>query len=109
MVKGTFIGDDIDFYLSREDVSELGCIEIKDNKIRNIPLEVFLENDLGKMLSAVIQVEDFDSMGDGIVVERVEDVFHVRVNERAYDRMENQEISGTRYDGMNKINFRVID
>ena len=46
------------------------------------------------------------AVGDGIEVERTDYGFFIRINEKAYYRICDNPLSGTRYDGYgNKINF----
>ena len=110
MAKGRFYGDDIDIYLSRDEANCLSLLEIdwaKEGRGRLIrmPLEVMLEVQDGEPLKAIIQKQDFDELGDGIRVERTGYGFFIRVNDKACQRIVGQELSGTRYDGSNKINF----
>jgi len=110
MVRGRFYGDDIDIYLSQEEANSLGFLEIDWTKkgrsrLIRMPLEVMLEIQDDKPLKVIIQKQDFDDLGDGIQVERTDYGFFIRINDKAYLRIVDQDLSGTRYDGMNKINF----
>ncbi len=115
MARATYQNDDIDIFLTSEEVNSLGLLEIvqRDGKSRLIykPLEIQLSGSKEKL---VIQRENFDDYGDGIKVERREFGFHIRLNDKAYWRMDDalgasgplsRPLTGTRYDGMNKINF----
>ena len=106
MAHGIFQGDDIEIYLTQMEANCLGQFEIKDNKVRHIPLEVNLKIEGGNTLKAIIQKQDFDNLGDGIEVERKDYGFFVRINQKAHWRIVDNPLSGTRYDGSNKINFR---
>lgn len=107
MVRGMFIGDDIEIYLTQEEANCLAQIRIENHKVVHIPLEVRLDVQEGKPLKAVIQKQhpNFDNLGDGIEVIRTDYGFYVKINDKAYWRIVDRPLSGTRYDGSNKINF----
>ena len=109
MARGRFFSNqDIDIHLSQEEFTNLGLIEIKDEKIVHHPLEVTLEKEEGSPLKATVQKQNFDDLGDGIKVERTEQGFFVSINQRAYDGILDNSRFGTRYDPLgNKINFYI--
>jgi len=110
VVRGRFYGDDIDIYLSQDEANCLNLLKIDwakkgRGRLIHVPLEVMLEVQDGEPLKAIIQKRNFDELGDGIQVERTEYGFFIGINDKAYQRIVDQELSGTRYDGINKINF----
>ena|SRR3989344_109605 len=110
MARGTYLGEDISIFLSEEEVLHLGQLNLDWNaqngkKLNRIPLEIILDVSEGQQLTARIQVEDFDDLGDGIRVDRQEYGFLIQVNDKAYWNIKDNPLSGTRYDGSNKIHF----
>ena len=109
MANGTFFGDDIDIYLDELEVISMGELNFNwddpVSRISRASMDVDLENNLNESLIARIHVMEFESLGDGIRVERTDYGFLVNINSNAYWRMRDSPLSGTRYDGCNKINF----
>ncbi|SRR3989344_7586261 len=110
MARGTYLGEDISIFLSEEEVIQLGLLECDWNapsgkRLFHKPLEVLLETQDGQTITAKIQNENFDDLGDGIKVERTDYGFSIKINDEANWRMIDQPLSGTRYDGSNKIHF----
>ena len=109
MARGEFDIDDIYIWLSHEDIIHLHLLEIKNNKIIHPPLEIQLKTKEGKDLTAIILHEQFDDLGDGIDVKRTDYGFFIKFNDKAYCRIVDNPISGTRYDGSNKIHIMKED
>lgn len=110
MAKGTYFGDDISIFLTEEEVSQLGQLELNRDaqgrkKLSRLSLEVPLEAEDGSAKRVRIQVEDFDDLGDGIRIGITDYGFLVQINDHAYWRIRDNPIFGTRYDGSNKIHF----
>ena len=110
MARGTYLGEDISIFLSEEEVIQLGLLECDWNapsgkRLFHKPLDVLLETQDGQTITARIQNEDFDDLGDGIRVERTDYGFLIKINDEANWKMRDQPLSGTRYDGSNKIHF----
>lgn len=117
MARILYRNDDIDIFLTEEDIIELGTLQIlnkpntKGRRIAYSPLELDIPLPDGTIRKAIIQEEDFDDYGDGIKMEIVDSNFYIRLNDTAYWRIRNsleegrQLLTGTRYDSMNKINF----
>ena len=108
MALGIFQGDDIDIFLTEEEIINLSLLEIKDNTIIHPRLAVLLTTHEGSSLQAIVQKQQFEHLGDGIEVERKDYGFFIRINDNAYWRIRNTTCYGTRYDGENKIHFRRV-
>ena|SRR3989344_5967486 len=107
MAGGKFLSNqDIDIYLSGEEVTKLGIVGLIEGIPHSIVLEVMLERENGSPLKTTVQKTNFDDLRDGIKVERIEEGFSVAINQKAYDGILNNSRFGTRYDGFgSKINF----
>jgi len=109
MARGMFDGEDIEIFLSEEDIISLDTLKIEGKRLVCEPLEVILELQGEKSLKAIIQKArpDFSDIGDGIKVEKTDYGFFVSINQQAYDRIVENPLSGTRYNPCgSKINFR---
>src|SRR3989344_4846370 len=98
MARGTYLGEDISIFLSEEEVLHLGQLNLDWNaqngkKLNRIPLEIILDVSEGQQLTARIKVD------------RQEYGFLIQVNDKAYWNIKDNPLSGTRYDGSNKIHF----
>ncbi len=108
MAHGRFQGEDIDIFLTEEDILKLGQIKVDENKIVHESLEIILDVPEGNSLKAIVQKQEFSTLGDGIEVERTEYGFFIKINEKAYGHIRETPLFGTRYDGYNKVNFRKL-
>ena len=108
MAKGTFYGEDICIYLSVGEILNLGQLKLEDDKLVRPSFEVRLDTDDDRNLKAIVRVEDFEELGDGIRVDRTDYGFSVEINDRAYWRIRDNGSFGTRYNGSDKINFFKI-
>ena len=105
MASGRFQGDDLDIFLSEEEIIEIGSLQVQGNKLVYPSLEVMLDTE-ETTVKAIIAKQEFDELGDGIKVEKKEYGFFIRINENAYWRIRDSQCFGTRYDGENKVHFR---
>jgi len=76
-----------------------------DKRLFHPPLDVILETEGESEITARIQVEEFEDMGTGIKVKRTDYGFLVHINNKAYWRICDTPLSGTRYNGSDKIHF----
>lgn len=98
-----YASDDLRIFLSENEAWNLGPIMIEGNKIVGIPLTIPCAGQNGEELTVVIQKIDFESLGDGVILERTPNGFYIRINHRALDRLLDNSITGTRYDSQNKV------
>lgn len=117
MARGTFLGNDINVYLSPDEITNLGLLEIRHagnrDRLAHPPLEVELVTD-GMPIRATIEVarlEQPERYDNHIKVDRRPDGFYIQIDEITYDRMHDRPsdgrhpIAGTRYNGSDKVNF----
>lgn len=108
MARAEYADMDIKIFLSEEEAIQLGSIAIDGNKVVHPPLEIPCQTRDKKLLTTVviqIVIDDQNLGPDGIKVERQPSGFRVYINNTAYWRIRDKELSGTRYDGQNKIHF----
>ncbi len=118
MARGTFQGNDINVYLTPDEIRKLGLLEIRHvgnrDRLDHPPLEVELVTD-GVPIKATIEVTQLqqpERYSDYIKVDRRPDGFYIQIDEIAHDRMHydrptdrRHPIAGTRYNGSDKVNF----
>lgn len=98
---------DYSITLSDDEAHNLGLIKIDGNKVVGIPLRVDGSDQDGNPFVVDLQKIDFDDLGDGIRVIPGEDTIFVQINNNAWRRLQEQPLSGTRYNGQDKIHINV--
>lgn len=104
-----FFNSDINLYLTLEEFFHISIPELKivDNKLhRNYkPLECSLQ---GRANCIILQHEDFNDLGDGIMV-RCADGYFVSINDHASELLLERNVFGTRYGAGEKITIHVSE
>ncbi|MBI2547677.1 MAG: hypothetical protein HYW23_04540 [Candidatus Aenigmarchaeota archaeon] len=115
MARATYRNNDIDIFLTKDDVTKLGMLETYQEggklTVRHKPLEL----EVPEAQKVVVQQEDFeDRYGTGIKVGRNDSGFYIQLNTDAYWRMVDslgppqptlRTLGGTRYQNADKISF----
>lgn len=96
---------DYSVFLSDKEAHNLGLKGIEGQKVVGVPLEIEGNNQDGGRLKLKLQKVDFEDIGDGIRVVHAGDVVFVQINQNAWRRLQEQPLSGTRYNGQDKIHF----
>ncbi|MBI2545070.1 MAG: hypothetical protein HYW22_00515 [Candidatus Aenigmarchaeota archaeon] len=118
MARGTFQGDDINIYLTPDEITNLGFLEIRRvgsrGRLAHPPLEVELVTD-GGLVKATIEVTKLqqpERYSDHIKVDRRPEGFYIQIDEIAHDRMHydrpddrRHPLAETRYNGSDKVSF----
>ncbi len=102
MPRAELISQDLRIFLSEDEVWALNHLEIDGRTLIRTPL-TFMCMDGGRQVEIKIQQVHFHDLGDGIILERTPNGFFVKLNEDAWDRLLEQQINGTRYNGEDKV------
>lgn len=117
-MKGILLDNmDIDLFLTENEFWDLNApakpLEIKNKKLIVLyePLECRLQKMDGSYRdrNVNLQFEDFKESGDGIKVDYKKEIYFIKINKHAFDRVDEKGHFGTRYGGGEKITIYISE